>query len=85
MQTSNIPDWIDLNAEESTNIFFLVSSEHQLNAFNAVKNSTLPQEVITFLTEEGTFEKVLTKAGFGIGSTSGENMTLEGFAFKEVL
>lgn len=54
-------------------------------AFNAIKESTLQQEVIEDLTAEGTFNKVLTRAGFGIGRTSEEGATLQGFVFKEIL
>ena len=35
-------------------------------AFNAIKESTLPQEVIEDLTAEVTFNKVLTRAGLGV-------------------
>lgn len=50
--TSNkVPEWIDLNANESTSIHFLVFPDKVETAFSAVKNSTLPQEVIDDLTE----------------------------------
>lgn len=83
--SNNIPQWINLNADESTSIYFLVFPDKVEAAFKAVKNSTLPQEVIADLTAGGTFKKVLTRAGFGIGQTSGENTVLQGFIFKEVL
>lgn len=83
--SNNIPEWIDLNADESTSIYFLVFPDKVEAAFNAVKNSTLPQEIIDDLTAGGTFIKVLTRAGFGVGHTSGEYATLQGFVFKEVL
>ena len=83
--SSKIPSWINLGAEESTSIYFFVSPEKCEVAFEAVKNSTLPQEVIADLTAGGTFKKVLTRAGFGVGHTSGEDTTLQGFIFKEVL
>ena len=83
--SNNIPEWIDLNADESTSIYFLVFPDKVEAAFNAVKNSTLPQEIIDDLTAGGTFIKVLTRAGFGVGRTSGKDTVLEGFIFKEVL
>lgn len=83
--SNNIPEWIDLGAEESTSIYFHVLPDKVEAAFNAVKNSTLPQEIIDDLTAGGTFIKVLTRAGFGVGRTSGKDTVLEGFIFKEVL
>ena len=83
--SNNMPQWIDLNANKSTSIYFLVSPDKVEAAFNAVKNSALPQEIIDDLTAGGTFIKVLTRAGFGVGHTSGECATLQGFVFKEVL
>ena len=79
--SNKIPSWIDLNANETTSIFFLVFLEDQDKAFNAVKNSTLPQEVIDYLTAEGTFTKLLNRAGFEIGYDSG----LSALLFKGVL
>ena len=83
--TYYLPEWIDLGAEESTSIYFHVLPHKVEAAFNAVKNSTLPQEIIDDLTAGGTFIKVLTRAGFGVGRTSGKDTVLEGFIFKEVL
>jgi len=85
MHSNNIPQWADLNANESTSIYFIVFPDKAEAAFNAVKNSTLPQEVINDLTAGGTFIKALTRAGFGVGHTSGEYATLQCFVFKEVL
>lgn len=51
MQSTNrtskkMPFFIDTCAKEATAIHFLILSEHQLEAFNAVKNSALPEDLI---------------------------------------
>ena len=82
----NKPQWISLCPEESIHVEFLVFTENSKEAFKAVKNSTLPQDVIDYLTEDGTFEGVLTRGGFSIYSNPYfEDTEIEGLSFKEVL
>ena len=84
--SSNIPSWIDTNANESVDIHLLIDSDCAYEAMYAVKTSKLPHEVITYLTADNNPVKMFTKAGFGIGRTSGvDNAILEAFAFIEVL
>lgn len=65
--SKKIPDCIDLNAKKADSINFLVYEKFFPHAFRAVKNSeVLPPELIDYLTEDETFEGVLSKAGFGI-------------------
>ena len=86
MQSNKLPQWFDLSVDESISIHFRVYSDAIEAAFNTVKESTLPQEIIDDLTEEGTFIGVLTKDGFGVGRiTDDNNAPLEAFVFKEVL
>lgn len=86
MQSNKLPQWVNLSADESISIHLCVYTDAIEAAFNAVKESTLPQEIIDDLTEEGTFIGVLTKAGFGVGrTTDDDNAPLEAFVFKEVL
>jgi len=63
-QVRNKQQWLSLNPEESIYVKLTVSTDKSEAAFNAVKNSTLPQNVIDYLTEDGTFEGVLTRGGF---------------------
>ncbi len=86
MQVNNKPQWISLCPEESIHVEFLVFTENSEAAFKAVKNSTLPQDVIDYLTEDGTFEGVLTRGGFSVYSNPYfEDTEIEGLSFKEVL
>ena len=59
-----IPDWLDKNAEYLWEIDFEIESEYFTEAFEAVKNSELPQEVIDYLTQDGDLEGVMLAAGF---------------------
>ena len=84
--SNKIPDWIDLDANESIEIHLLIDSDYEFDILYAVRESKLPCEVIDFLTGDKNPIKMLTKAGFGIGRTSGvDNAILEAFVFKEVL
>lgn len=59
-----IPDWLDKDAEYLEEIDFEIESEYLTEAFEAVKNSKLPQEVIDYLTQHGDFDGVMLAAGF---------------------
>lgn len=86
MQVSNKQQWLSLNPEESIYVELLVFTEKLEAAFKAVVNSTLPQDVIDYLTEDGTFEGVLTKGGFSTYSNPYfEDTEIECLAFKEIL
>ncbi|MEY8322010.1 hypothetical protein AAK894_13225 [Lachnospiraceae bacterium 46-61] len=73
MQSNKLPQWFDLSVDESISIHLRVYSDAIEAAFNTVKKSTLPQEIIDDLTEEGAFIGVLTKAGFGVGHITDDN------------
>lgn len=71
MQSNNmpnkVPDFIDLNAKVADCIDFSIYEKFIPDALRTIKKSaSLPQEVIDYLTADGTFEGVLSKAGFGI-------------------
>ena len=71
MQSNNmpnkVPDFIDLNAKFADSIDFLIYEKFSLMPLEQLKKSaSLPPEVIDYLTADGTFEGVLSKAGFGI-------------------
>jgi len=83
--SKKMPFFIDPCAKEATAIHFLILSEHQLEAFNAVKNSVLPEDLIKYLTEDDSFIKTLSKAGFCFESILGEDTTLEACAFMKIL
>lgn len=86
MQVNNKPQWISLNPEESIYVELLVFTDKSEAGFEAVVNSTLPQDVIDYLTEDGTFEGVLTRGGFSTYSNPYfEDTEIECLAFKEVL
>ena len=71
--------------EESIHVEFLVFTKNSEAAFKAVKNSTLPQDVIDYLTEDGTFEGVLTRGGFSVYSNPYfEDTEIEGLSFKSI-
>lgn len=90
--SKKIPKFIDLNAKEADSIDFSVYEKDFPNAFRAIKNSgVLPLELIDYLTEEGTFEGVLSKAGFGTkefskdGYHSSFGRVLKCSSYQEVL
>ena len=79
--TSNkTPSWINPNPLSTQKLSFRMYKEHLDEAFEAVKKSSLPQEVIEYLTQNNhlvPFEGVLLKAGFAIAPLDFE---LKGYA-----
>lgn len=85
-QVRNKQQWLSLNPEESIYVKLLVFTDKSEAAFNAVKNSTLSQDVIDYLTEDGTFEGVLIRGGFSTYSNPYfEDTEIECLSFKEIL
>lgn len=67
IHSNKIPDFIDLNAKVADCIDFSIYEKFIPDALRAIKKSaSLPQEVIDYLTADGTFEGVLSKAGFEV-------------------
>lgn len=63
---SNItPDWLNKDADYAINMNFQIASENFVKVFEAVKNSTLPQKVIQYLTQDEDVASMLIAAGFG--------------------
>lgn len=77
------PDWIDLDPNVSEDIRFSMDPDDFQLAFKAIKNSTLPQKVIDYLTSEGNFEDLLVLAGFSFDCTGVSN--IDAFEFREKL
>lgn len=69
-QSKTISDWLVEDAKYACSISFQLLSENFIHAFEAVKNSTLPQKVIQYLTQDENAASMLIAAGFEFRNVS---------------
>ena len=74
---SNLPSWVYPDALSAKDFKFKIYKENVDAVYEAVKTSSLPQDIIEYLTKDGTFSGMLLRSGFAMHT---ENLDLKGYA-----